>query len=430
MSHPLDDLVQAQKRGEPRGIPSICSAHPWVLKVALRGAGPVLIESTCNQVNQYGGYTGMTPVDFVSFVNKIAEQNKFPKVQLLLGGDHLGPSPWQDEPALRAMSKAAEMVRLYVCAGFTKIHLDASMRLGDDPPGPLDLEVSARRTAELARFAEESIPDLAAAPHYIIGTEVPLPGGAREHTKGIPVTSVEDARRTMEVMHTMFLKTGLELAWERVIAMVVQPGVEFGDDFVLDYIPKAAHDLAIFSEGIPFVYEVHSTDYQRRDSLQNLVRDHFAILKVGPGLTYAFREAIFDLAMMECELFAIGHRSELVAVLEQAMLRHPEYWQKYYHGSPADQAFARKYSLSDRARYYWPDPGVQAALEKLLSNLERVTIPLSLLSQYAPLVFNQIRTGELLNCPASVIDASINGVLNEYQVACNPELIYTFASRN
>jgi D-tagatose-1,6-bisphosphate aldolase subunit GatZ/KbaZ len=418
MSHLLDELVQAQKRGEPRGIPSICSAHPWVLKVAIQGAGPVLIESTCNQVNQFGGYTGMTPADFVSFVKKIAAQNEFPIEQLLLGGDHLGPSPWQGEPAAIAMSKAAEMVRLYVQAGFVKIHLDTSMRLAGDPPEPLDPEVSARRTGELACLAEESVPDPAAALRYVIGTEVPLPGGALEQKDGISVTMVEDAQRTLEVLHAAFMKAGLESAWERVIAMVVQPGVEFGDDFVLDYIPEVARGLVSFSERTPFVYEVHSTDYQSHDSLRNLVRDHFAILKVGPALTYAYREAAFALAMMECELFAAGQRSELVEVLEQVMLRHPEHWQKHYQGTPTKQAFARKYSLSDRLRYYWPDPGVQAALEKLLSNLERVTIPLSLLSQYAPFAFDQIRTGRMLNRPASVIDAAIQGVLNDYQAAC------------
>jgi len=420
MSHLLDDLVRAQKRGEPRGIPSICSAHPWVLKVALRGDSPVLIESTCNQVNQFGGYTGMTPADFVSFVNKIAAQNEFPKEHIILGGDHLGPSPWQDEPAASAMSKAAGMVRYYVQAGFTKIHLDASMRLGDDPPGRLDLEVSAHRTAELARFAEEPITDLVAAPRYVIGTEVPLPGGAHTHEDSARVTSVEDARYTLEVMHAAFVEAGLQSAWERVIAMVVQPGIEFGDDFVLDYIPDVARDLACFSESIPFVFEAHSTDYQRRDALKNLVHDHFAILKVGPALTFAYREAIFALSMMESELFAAGQRSELRAILEQVMLRRPEHWQNYYQGTPAEQAFARKYSLSDRVRYYWPDPAVKTALEKLLLNFEGITIPSSLLSQYAPRVFDQIRAGRLLNCIASVIDASIQVVLDDYLVACIP----------
>ncbi len=52
---------------------------------------------------------------------------------LILGGDHLGPNPWTRLPADQAMEKAAAMVAAYAAAGFTKIHLDASMACADDP---------------------------------------------------------------------------------------------------------------------------------------------------------------------------------------------------------------------------------------------------------------------------------------------------------
>lgn len=417
MSHPLDELVRAQKRGEPCGIASICSAHPWVLKAALRGVDPVLIESTCNQVNQFGGYTSMKPADFVRFVDEIAVQNGFPKEQLLLGGDHLGPYPWQDEPAASAMAKASEMVRLYVRAGFTKIHLDASMRLGDDPPGPLAPEVSALRTAELARLAEEAAPDLATTPRYVIGTEVPVPGGALEHEEGIRVTTVEDARYTLEVVHDAFMVAGLESAWERVIAMVVQPGVEFGNYFVLDYNPEAAHELASFGETMPFVYEAHSTDYQMRDKLRALVSDHFAVLKVGPALTYAFREAVFALALIENELIPSGMCSHLVNVLEEVMIRQPEHWQKYYRGDDIAKRVARKFSLSDRIRYYWGNPQVRSAVGRLLQNLGGKPLPLTLVSQYAPEQSEKIRNGQIGNLPEAVILDKVNSVLTRYSFA-------------
>jgi D-tagatose-1,6-bisphosphate aldolase subunit GatZ/KbaZ len=425
MSHPVDEILLAQKRGEARGIPSICSAHPWVLKTALCGERPVLIESTCNQVNQFGGYTGMTPADFAAFVRGLAAKNNFPPERIILGGDHLGPSPWQDKPAERAMPRAVGMVQAYVQAGFTKLHLDASMRLGDDDPSrPLDLELAARRTALLARAAEDAAKtvgaDLVSArlPRYVIGTEVPIPGGATEHEDGVSVTKVEDARRTLEVTHAAFVEAGLESAWERVVAMVVQPGVEFGDNFILDYDPDAARDLMRFSETTPLIYEAHSTDYQTRANLRNLVRDHFAILKVGPALTFAFREAVFALAMIEEELIAEEQHSHLIETLEATMLRDPRHWQKHYRGTEQEQAFARKFSLSDRARYYWPDPSVQAALKKLFLNLENATIPISLLSQYAPRVFELVRTGELPNHATSIVDHSIRTVLDDYNAAC------------
>jgi D-tagatose-1,6-bisphosphate aldolase subunit GatZ/KbaZ len=428
MSHPVDEILLAQKRGEARGIPSLCSAHPWVLKTTLHGGSSVLIEATCNQVNQFGGYTGMTPADFVAFVRGLAGENP---QRIIFGGDHLGPSPWQDEPVNRAMPRAVEMVQAYVHAGFTKIHLDASMRLGDDDLSrPLDLELAARRTALLARATEDTAKTVGAdlsprngdvsaqLPRYVIGTEVPIPGGATEHEDGVSVTKVEDARRTLDITHAAFVEAGLESAWERVIALVVQPGVEFGDDFVLDYNADAARDLARFSETIPLVYEAHSTDYQTRRNLQNLVRDHFAILKVGPALTFAFREAVFSLASIEGELIAEEQRSHLLETLDAAMLRDPRHWQKHYRGTQEQQAFARKFSLSDRVRYYWTDAAVQAALKKLFSNIEQVTIPLPLLSQYAPRVFELVRAGELPNRAASLVDQSICAVLDDYDAAC------------
>ena len=421
MSHPLDELVRAQKHNEPRGIASICSAHPWVLKAAMQGDGLLLIESTCNQVNQFGGYTGITPPDFVRFVRSIAAENSLPPERLILGGDHLGPGVWQNEPAASAMQKSAEMVRAYAQAGYTKIHLDASMKLGDDDPShPLDAELAARRAAWLAKAAESACSDLGpdCKPRYVIGTEVPVPGGAITHEDGVSVTKVEDARRTLEVTRTAFLRERLEAAWERVIALVVQPGVEFGDDFVLDYNPEAARDLARFAKTIPFVYEAHSTDYQTGDNLRNLVRDKFAILKVGPALTFAFREAVFALAMIENELILAERRSNLIEVLEEVMTRQPEHWQKYYHGEETAQRLARKFSRSDRLRYYWGSPQVQSALGRLLQNLGEKMLPLTLVSQFMPGQWERIRSGQIDNTPEAVILDKVNSVLEEYAFAC------------
>jgi D-tagatose-1,6-bisphosphate aldolase subunit GatZ/KbaZ len=420
----LDEIVRAQKRGEGRGIASICSAHPWVLKAAMRGEGMLLIESTCNQVNQFGGYTGMTPEAFVAYVHNLAAENGFPADRLILGGDHLGPNVWQNEPADSAIQKSADMVRAYVQAGYTKIHVDTSMKLGDDDPSrPLDVELAACRAAWLVKAAESTCSYLVpeSKPRYVIGTEVPPPGGAIAHEDGVSVTKVEDVRRMLEVTRATFLSEGLEAAWERVIALVVQPGVEFGDDFVLDYNSELVHGLARFSETTPFVYEAHSTDYQTSDNLRNLVNDHFAILKVGPALTFAFREAVFGLAMIEDELVPPAQHSRLIETLDKAMQRKPAYWKNHYHGTERDRAFARKYSLSDRVRYYWTQPAVQVAFNLLLKNFGERPLPLSLLSQYFPRHFTPIREGRLRNSVEAILTESIYLVLRDYIQACSPK---------
>lgn len=418
----LDDVRSRQARHEVAGIVSVCSAHPDVLRETLRLARsvgvPALIESTCNQVNQFGGYTRLTPAAFVTSVRGLADEIDLPFDGLILGGDHLGPSPWQHEPAASALQKAADLVQHYVRAGFLKLHLDCSMRLADDPASGPSPEVIAERAAQLASVAESCDGgDL----RFVIGTEVPPPGGALESGRAPRLTCVEDAARTIELHRHAFLKLGLEAAWDRIIALVVQPGVEFGDDFVCDYDSTMAGDLSRFIETQALVYEAHSTDYQPRSALQELVRDHFAVLKVGPALTFAYREAVFALSMIEDELFPAAEASNLRRVIEAAMLHHPEHWQRYYEGPASSQAFKRRYSLSDRIRYYWPEPAVQLALKRLFSNLHASKVPRSLISQYLPLEQDALLAHGFDFSPEALISERIARRLQDYFSACYPD---------
>lgn len=415
----LDFIVAAHHFGEPLGIASICSAHPLVLEAALRHGlacrRPVLIEATCNQVNQFGGYTGMTPADFATLVSQLADRVGFPRNHLILGGDHLGPLPWADEPPDQAMWKAADLVRAFVRAGFTKIHLDCSMPLGGETALPL--EVIARRVAELARVAEEAAGERRSALRYVIGSEVPPAGGARAGEGPPSVTRPEDAAATVEATRRAFFALGLEEAWERVVALVVQPGVEFGDEAIYEYDRSAAAPLARYIEGVPgMVYEAHSTDHQPLEALRAMVEDHFAILKVGPALTFALREAVFALADIETAL-GLDPPSGIREALEAAMLSNPVHWQKYYRGDPLSQKLARQYSLSDRIRYYWTASEVQAAFSRLMRNLGDRPIPLGLLSQYMPDEYRRVRCGELKNRPCDLLLGKVVKVLEMYRLA-------------
>jgi D-tagatose-1,6-bisphosphate aldolase subunit GatZ/KbaZ len=418
----LDFIVTSQKSGQARGLPSVCSAHLVVLEAVLRHGlatapeRPVLIEATCNQVNQFGGYTGMRPADFVRFVHEIADRVGFPQQSIILGGDHLGPLVWSHEPAAQGMAKARELVVEYVRAGFAKIHLDCSTPCADDRNLPV--EVVAHRTAELAAAAEQAAAESNLALRYSIGTEVPAAGGARAGEDHLVVTDPADAAGTIDLAQRAFSSRKVEAAWERVIALVVQPGVEFGDETIHEYDRPAASGLKQFIETVPgLVYEAHSTDYQTQEALRAMVEDHFAILKVGPGLTFAFRQAVIALAEMEKILLTGKPTSHLQNVLEQAMLTNPSHWQRHYAGSPEQQKFARLYSFSDRIRYYWTDPAVQKAVERLMANLGQRPLPLSLVSQYLPRQYEQIRIGRLPNRPRALLLGRVMDVLDDYRYA-------------
>jgi len=428
------ELVADQERGLARGVCSVCSAHPVVLEAAMLQALddglPVLIESTVNQVNQFGGYTGMCPGDFSGFVDALAEAVGFPRSQVILGGDHLGPYPWRSEGAAEAMLKSRDVVVASVLAGYTKIHLDASMPLGGDRlngHGALDPRLVADREAELAATAETAFRDYqgshpsASPPVYVIGTEVPPPGGIPSDEEAVPVTRVEDLLETVFLCEEAFRGRGLDDAWARTCAVVAQPGVEFGDEEVHEYDRARAAPLCRAARDVPGkVLEGHSTDYQTPEHLRQLVEDGVAILKVGPALTFALRECLFGLESIERELLrgkAGGRPSSLAETLDRAMTANPLHWVGYYNGDSDQQRIARKFSLSDRSRYYWAVPEVQAAVRILVENLRRAGIPLTLLSQFLPVHYRKVRTEGLDTEPTGLLRESVRQVLRDYSAA-------------
>lgn len=418
-SNPVAKLLRERTTGRQKGIYSCCSANEYVIRAAIRRAKArdtvVLVEATANQVNQDGGYTGMTPADFRAFLDRLAAEEGMPKERVFCGGDHLGPLTWRHLSEAEAMSRAETLVRSYIMAGFSKIHIDTSMRLADDDPDRrLPDQVIARRGAVLCRAAESAFaqyraahPD-APAPVYVIGSEVPIPGGAMENEDSVAVTRPEDCRATLAAFQAAFAQYGLEDAWERIIALVVQPGVEFADGSVVEYKRNAARSLTDCLKDWPgLAFEGHSTDYQPKECLQKMVEDGIAILKVGPALTFALREGLFALEHIETELSKLRPfpLSGFRATLEWAMEEDKRYWGSYYKGRESDMCYARAFSFSDRARYYLPAPRVSAALSTLLSNLDREGVPLALLSQYLPVQYQRVRDGQLpLRAEALLID--------------------------
>jgi D-tagatose-1,6-bisphosphate aldolase subunit GatZ/KbaZ len=420
VTNPLSTLAAARGAGHPTGIYSVCSAHPLVIEAAMRqvidDGTPLLIEATSNQVDQFGGYTGMRPADFRRFVLAIAQRVGLAEDRILLGGDHLGPNPWRERPAQEAMRLAEELLASYAAAGFVKLHLDASMSCGGDPP-LLDDAVVAERAARLCAAAEAEAGGN--RPLYVIGTEVPVPGGATEALAHVEVTSPQAARHTLEVHRAAFLAAGLSDAWPRVIALVVQPGVEFDHTRVVDYEPTAARELSSVLDGqSQFVFEAHSTDYQRPEALAQLVRDGFAILKVGPGLTFALREALYALSAIEAVLVPVAERADLPAVVQRVMTHKPAQWSRYYHGDASDQALLREFSYSDRMRYYWNDPSIERALDQLFENLAGVEIPENVLSQFMPQQYRAVRAGRMRSDAKSLVLEGVRNALRPYANAC------------
>ena len=428
MADYLKKIVEMQKAGDPVCLYSACTGNEIVLEACMRRAidtnTVLLIESTANQVDQYGGYTGMKPVDFMAMVKALAEKVGLPMDRIILGGDHLGPLTFAQYDEEKAMEESSELIRQYVMAGFTKIHIDTSMKVaGDDPETRLPDEVIARRGAALAKVSEDAYKELlktnpdAIHPNYIVGSEVPIPGGSQDAVdSGVQVTKVADFKATVAAFEKAYKDAGIEDAWDYVIAVVVQPGVEEKDAGCTEYVREKAVDLMASIKDYPnLVFEGHSTDYQTQYKLRELVEDGIGILKVGPGLTLALREGLFALAYAEKEVYK-DHpekQSYFMEVLDTAMLENPKYFAKHYHGTAAEIAYKRKYSFSDRCRYYYATPEVEAAVAKLFENFKD-GVPLGVLSQFAPIQYTKVRTGLLKNDPKEIVMDRVGNCIDEY----------------
>ena len=421
----MRSVLRRNRGGESVGVYAVCSAHPLVLEAAMIQArndgSPLLIEATANQVNQFGGYTGMKPTDFPPFIADIAGRAGLDASRVVLGGDHLGPVCWTNESAESALAKSCDLVDAFVGAGFVKIHLDTSMPCADDPES-LDDAVVAARAAMLCEVAERAAARSGKKiePIYVVGTEVPPPGGAKEKINQLDVTSPERARRTVDAHRQAFEERGLGSVWPRVAGLVVQPGVEFDHLSVERYRPPKAKRLIDVIEEFPgMVFEAHSTDYQPAEAYPQLVRDHFAILKVGPQLTFALREALFALSAIEQELLGgADDCSQLPEVCDRVMKERPEHWINHYLAQGHRCRWYRRYSYSDRIRYYWSHPAVATAVEKLFANLADSEIPPPLLSQFLPAQYNAAKNGGLAPEPKEIALHRVMEITSVYSAAC------------
>ena len=430
--HPIKEIVNKYKMGETVGIFSVCCSNQYVIEAAMERLRDtnmnLLIESTANQVDQFGGYTGMKPKEYIDYIYNLAYKNNFPKERIILGGDHLGPLTWTNLDSKIAMENAKVLVREYVLAGFTKIHLDTSMPLkGDIESGKFGDEIIAKRAAILCEVCENAYKELlninknAIHPVYIIGSEVPIPGGAQvenDEEEGIKVTRKEDFETTVNTFKEAFYNRGLREAFDYVVGVVVQPGVEFSSDNVWEYNRDSAKELSdAIKKYDNLVFEAHSTDYQTPKALREMVEDGYIILKVGPALTFGFREGAFALNAMENELLKYNPDLELsrfMDVLDFNMVKDPKDWIKHYSGTSEKIKFDRRYSLSDRCRYYMPREDVNFALEKMMDNLEKVEIPITLVSQFMHSQFKKIREGKLNISAKELLKDRIGEYIDDY----------------
>jgi tagatose-1,6-bisphosphate aldolase non-catalytic subunit AgaZ/GatZ len=141
------------------------------------------------------------------------------------------------------------------------------------------------------------------------------------------------------------------------------------------------------------------------------------VLKVGPALTFALREALYALDQIADVLGPGRHGRSLMQEMEREMLAHPGYWKPYYAGAP-DEHVLRHFSYSDRIRYYWASPAAQGAVGSLLDRLGGGPIPETLVSQFLPGLYPRVASGALVASPRALLVEAVRDVLRTYSSAC------------
>jgi D-tagatose-1,6-bisphosphate aldolase subunit GatZ/KbaZ len=106
-------------------------------------------------------------------------------------------------------------------------------------------------------------------------------------------------------------------------------------------------------------------------------------------------------------------------VLDRVMLKDRRHGEHHYTGDAQAMHLLRRYSYSDRVRYYWNEPQVKQAVDTLMLNLRQTAIPETMLSAFLPEQYRAVRAGTLQPDAHSMIIHGIRQVLRAYAGACS-----------
>lgn len=340
-----------------KSLPSFCTSNFNVIKLLIIFAKhnklPVLIESTSNQINQYGGYTYLKPKQFLEKIKRIAKNLRY-KEKIIFGADHLGPLPWKDFENNNAIKKSKKLFKDVIKAGYKKIHIDTGMKLkGDDF---LSKQTIFKRCKSIFNTVNrKSIKNI----FFVFGTEVPTAGG--ENKYDLKNTNISSIKK--DIAYYKKLKKNFSL--------VIEPGLSFTNQKIYKLKMTSCSQKKKFSQKNGFTYEAHSCDYQNLSSLKKLVKNNFKFLKVGPELTFNYMNAILKMEKIE-KLFFRSNLSEIKKNFSEEMDINKTFWKNYYLGDKKKIEYLKFNSYLDRSRYYWNKKKVISSLKILEKNINLI----------------------------------------------------------
>jgi D-tagatose-1,6-bisphosphate aldolase subunit GatZ/KbaZ len=349
-----------------KGIPSFCTSNTIVLKSLLNFCKnknlPILVETTSNQVNQYGGYSRNKPKDFIKKMTNLVNKINFNKKNIFYGGDHLGPLPWKKNKSGKALKNSIKLIDSYLKAKYSKIHIDTSIKCSDDK-SLSNNEVFLRAKFILRNLRKKN---LLKKVFLVFGTEVPLSGG--NDNKKIKATNLKQIHEEYENFFKLLKSENFPT---KNFGIVIEPGMKFMHRNITKPNLKNFEIKKLFSKKNKFVFEAHSSDYQSLSTLKKLVKNNFKILKVGPELTFYLFKSLLFMEKIEKKFF--NKRSDFKKIILTQMFNNKKYWKEYF--KPTNKMQLKKNittSLFDRTRYYLEEKNIIHSLAVLEKNINKI----------------------------------------------------------
>ena len=387
-----------------KSYPSLCTSNFDVLKSSMIFAKyndlPLLVESTSNQVNQFGGYTHLKPIQFYKKLKILAKKIKF-KNNFYIGADHLGPLPWKNLNENKAMKNSIKLFKDVVKSGYNKIHIDTGIKLKNDKI--LSKKKIIHRCERIFNsISKKKLRNI----FFVFGTEVPIAGGGTLYASKITsLSSIKDDLKYYSKLQKSF-------------SLVIEPGLGFNNNKVFDLKMKYFKKKKNLSNLSNFSYEAHSSDFQNLFALKKLVKNNFKFLKVGPELTFFYMRAILQMYKIE-NMNNFKKKSNIKEIISTEMHKDNKYWVNYYHGSKKKIEYLKFNSLLDRSRYYWSKKNITKSLSLLKQNINSLDIKSIFKTSKILKKKLYLKNKLKLNNFEFIIFCYLNKTLSKYYKACN-----------
>lgn len=371
----LDYILKENKRiekktGLKRTIFAACPNSMAVMKAALNSAkrcnAPIKFATTLNQVDLDGGYTGLTPKQFVDKIKQLAKAINL-QSPVLIAIDHGGP--WLKDSHRKenlnyeeTMERVKKSFEAAIEAGYDLIHVDPTIDVTLPKGDIIAIETVAKRTVILIKHCEayrlqKGLPKIA----YEVGTE--------EVHGGLVDLSVFN--KFFVLLKEGLEREGLSDAWPCFVV-----GKVGTDLHTTEFDAEVAKTIVDIAANYGSVIKGHYSDNVTNP--EAYPKAGMGGANVGPEFTECEYEGLMELEEIENQLFREGHVPKMSGIkqtLWNAVISSGR-WVKWLEKEENSKDFytneleRQEWLVKTGCRYIWQNPEVVSSRAELYENLE------------------------------------------------------------